>query len=413
MSFCRGHRSSYDAWGVPGWGFNDLLFFFKRSEHAMNRDPALRGVDGPLIVGPADQPHPVAAAGLDAAAEAGFRRASDISGGMEEGFGWVDLSIAGGRRRSAVDGYMTSARDRDNLQFVADVLVNRVLISKSRCTGVEYVQDGETTVARCVDSGTVVLTAGTVGTPQVLMLSGIGPAAHLQEHGITVLVDLPAVGENVHDHPMSGIVYGSRQRVPDTVSSHGDVQGLIRSSASDVDGPDVQLMIVDVPLRDFSIPGPEIGHGYTVVAALMLPRSRGTIRLRNATPGAPTIIDPRYYADGRDIDAMAEGLRAARKIGRTDALAPWRELEAWPGADISDDVLAHCVTRNLRSYSHYAGSCRMGTDEGAVVDPSLKVRSIDGLRIADASIMPRPVSANTNATVYAIAEQAADLLRGG
>jgi choline dehydrogenase-like flavoprotein len=411
MAFCRGHRSSYDAWAVPGWGFDDLLPYFKRSEHAPSRDPALRGIGGPLTVGPAADPHAVAQAGLAAAEQAGFRLAKDISGGTEEGFGLCDLNITGGRRQSAADAYLNPVGERDNLEVITDALVHRVLIAYGRCTGVEYSVGGELAVARCADGGTVVLAAGTVGSAQLLMLSGIGPAAQLRAHDIPVLVDLP-VGENLHDHTMCGVVYRSARPVPPSANSHGDVQGLIRTGVSGgVQGPDVQVMVVDVPLRDFALSGPEIGHGYAVISSLMLPMSRGTVRLANATPGAAPVIDPRYYTERRDLEAMSSGLRSARQIGDGEELTSWRGAEVWPGPQVADENLDLCVARNLRTYSHYAGTCRMGVDEGSVVDPQLRVRGVSGLRVVDASVMPAPVSANINATVYAIAERAANLLR--
>ena len=411
MNFNRGHRSSYDAWAVSGWGFDDLLPYFQRSEHAPQRDSALRGTGGPLTVGPAVEPHPVAQAGLTAAEQAGFRRATDISGGLEEGFDWVDLNITAGRRQSAADAYLTPALDRQNLEVITDALVHRLRFNGGRCAAVQYSVGGQIAVAECAAGGEVVLAGGTIGSAQLLLLSGIGPAAQLREHDIPVLVDLPGVGENLHDHPMCGVVYSAARPVPQAVNNHGEVQGLIRTGVpGGIDGPDVQIMIVDVPLREDTLPGPGIGAGYSVVSALMAPLSRGTVRLANATPGARTRIDPRYYTERRDLEAMAAGLRAARAIGGADALQPWRDKEVWPGVAVADDELSGCPRHNLRSYSHYAGSCRMGTDEMAVVDPQLRVAGVTGLRVADASIMPAPVSANTNATVYAIAERAADLL---
>ena len=412
MNFNRGHRSSYDAWALPGWGFDDLLPYLQRSEHAPHRDPTLRGRGGPLAVGQAKDPHPLAEAGLAAAEQAGYRRATDISGGLEEGFDWVDLNITEGRRQSAADAYLGPALDRQNLEVITDALAHRVLLSDGRCTGVEYSVAGNLAIAECAGGGEVVLAAGTVGSAQLMLLSGIGPSAHLREHGIPALVDLPGVGENLHDHPMCGVVYAAARPLPPAVNNHGEVQGLIRTGVpGGIDGPDVQIMFVDVPLREDSLPGPEIGHGYTVISALMAPLSRGTVRLESATPGARPRIDPRYYTERRDLEAMAAGLRAARAIGGACALQPWRGAEAWPGCAVADDELSDWPPYNLRSYSHYAGSCRMGLDEMAVVDPELRVLGVTGLRVADASIMPAPVSANTNATVYAIAERAAELLR--
>jgi choline dehydrogenase-like flavoprotein len=415
MNFLRGHRSSYDAWieaGAKGWGYDDLLPYFKRSENLTDiagRDAAVRGMDGPLRVGPAVERHPVAKACLTAAVEAGHTEVQDIASGLEEGFGWGDLSIADGKRQDASEAYLRPVMKRPNLHVVTDALVHCVTLTGDRCTGVEYSVGGDIFTARC--SGEVVLSAGAVGSPQILMLSGIGPQDHLTQVGIDTVVHLPGVGANLQDHAMSGIVYQSAQPVPPAANNHGEVQGLIRSNPQ-VTGPDVQIQLVDVPLREDSLPGPDMGQGYTIMVALMTPFSRGTVRLASTTPGAASLIDPQYYTDSRDLDAMASGLRTAREIGNSPALANWRGEEALPGPAIRDDKQLHTYLRkNLRSYSHYAGTCRIGIDETAVIDPELRVRGVSGLRIADASVMPAIISANTNATVYAIAERAADLLR--
>jgi choline dehydrogenase-like flavoprotein len=412
MSFARGHRDSYDAWvtaGAKGWGFNDLLPFLRRSEHAPGRDPATRGTAGPLTVGPATIRHPIAEAGLAAAAEVGHRRAADLSGGLEEGFGWGDLNIVAGRRQSAADAYLMPALGRPNLRVVTGALVHRVRLHAGRSIGVEYGMGPDLFAVRC--SGEVVLTAGTVGSAQLLMLSGVDPQSHLGAVGVDVVVDLPGVGANLHDHPMCGIVYRSAQPVPAGVNNHGEAMGLIRSNAA-IDTPDLQIMFVDVPLRGDNLPGPGIGAGYTIVVALMRPDSRGSVRLADAAPGKAPVIDPRYYTELRDLDAVAAGLRAARKIGGAPALDRWRREEVLPGLDVQDEESLRAYPRtNLRSYSHYAGTCRIGLAEDSVVDTDLRVHGISGLRVADASVMPAPISAYTNATVYAIAERAAALIR--
>ena len=412
MNFVRGHRASYDAWvtaGAKGWGFDDLLPAFKRSEHTQGRDPALRGTDGPLTPGPAVQRHPVAEAGLQAAGQAGYPMAQDISGGLEEGFGWCDLSIVDGRRQSAADAYLAPILRRPNLDVVTDALVHRVLIDGDRCRGVEYHVGADRFVADC--AGEVVLAAGAVGTPQLLMLSGIGPADNLQEHGIKVVADLPGVGGNLYDHPMCGVVYESARPVPPGTNNHGEVQGLLSTGIGE-HGPDVQIMFVDVPLRADSLPGPDIGQGYAITVSLMSPFSRGSLRLASTTPGAHPAIDPAYYTDDRDVDIVVAGLGIAREIGAAPALAPWCGREALPGSQVrGTDELRRYAATNIRSYSHYAGTCAIGTDGRSVVDTSLHVHGLSNLRVADASVMPSPISANTNATVYAIAERAAELIR--
>jgi choline dehydrogenase len=414
MNFVRGHRGSYDAWvtaGAKGWGFEDLLPFFRRSEHAAGRDSALRGTAGPLKVGPATTRHPLPEAGLAAAVEVGYPRAVDLSGGLEEGFGWCDLNIVAGRRQNAADAYLTPILGRrPNLRVVTDALVHGVRLHAGRCVGVDYSVGTKVLAADC--SGEVVLTAGTVGSAQLLMLSGFGPQSHLHEVGVDVVQDLPGVGANLHDHPMCGIVYRSAQPVPAGVNNHGEVQGLIRSNAA-MDTPDLQIMFVDVPLREDMLPGPDMGAGYTITVALMRPDSRGSIRLADAAPGTAPVIDPNYYAEPRDLNTVAVGLRAARNIGGAPALDRWRGEEVLPGLEVQDEKRLRAYPRtNLRSYSHYAGTCRIGpADDGGVIDTELRVHGISGLRVTDASVMPSPVSANTNATVYAIAERAAALIR--
>jgi choline dehydrogenase len=412
MNFVRGHRGSYDAWvraGATGWGFEDLLPYFRRSEHTTGRDPALRGDAGPLTVGPAAARHPLAAAGLQAAAQAGYSLAADISGGLEEGFGWSDLNIVDGRRQSARDAYLAPALSRPNLNVVTSALVHRVRLTDHRCTGVDYSVGADVFSVGC--SGEVVLTAGAVGSAQLLLTSGIGSAADLASAGIAVTADLPGVGANLFDHPMSGVVYRSAQPVPAGQNNHGEALGLVRSGP-DTDTPDLQIMFVDVPMRAETLPGPVIGEGYTLATSLMLPRSRGSVRLASAEPGTLPLIDPNYYADPRDLHALAAGLRVARKIGCAAALGQWRGEEVLPGPGVDDDAsLRAYLRRNIRTYGHPGGTCRIGTDSGAVVDTDLHVRGVTGLRVADASVMPSAPSANTNATVYAIAERAADLIR--
>jgi choline dehydrogenase-like flavoprotein len=436
MTFLRGHRSSYDAWaasGVKGWGYDDLLPYFKRSENVSGvrrRDPAVRGKAGPLRVAPASQRerHPIAQAFISAAVQAGHPRARDLAAGLEIGFGWGDLDIVDGTRQDAAGAYLRPVWDeRPNLRVETDTFVLRLLLDRAatapRCTGVEYEasggqDDGFPGTARCSAGGEVLLAAGAVGSPKLLLLSGIGPRDDLVEAGVTPRVDLAGVGANLQDHVASGVVYRSARPVPASRNNHGEAEGLIRGDPRDPDcaGPDLRLQLADVPVYAEGLQGPGPGEGYTILVGLMAPYSRGTVRLDGADPATPPLIDPRYYTDHHDLDLMVTGLRAARAIGDAPALAPWRGEEELPGAGAQDDeTLATYLSRNPSSYSHYAGTCAIGTDtdEDAVIDTELRVRGVDGLRVADASIMPTIVSADTGATVYALAERAADLLRHG
>ncbi|HUQ58818.1 GMC family oxidoreductase [Lentzea sp.] len=382
MIFVRGHRSSYD-WG-KGWEFDDLLPFFQRSEHAPTRDPALRGVGGPLKVAPAEHRHPAAAAFVDAAVETGHRRAADISGGLEEGVGWVDLNIVDGVRQSAADAYLGS---RATLEVVTDAVVQRVVLDGRRATGVDYTVGGQRIRA---EAGEVVLCAGTIGTAQLMMLSGIGPAGHLRDRGIDVVADLPGVGENVHDHPLSFVMYTGARPIPEGSNNNVEVLALLRSDPG-LDAPDLQSCL--------SAPAGE--NGYVITVSLMTPYSRGRLRLSDRG----VALEPRYLTDARDMTAMVSGMRLAREIGAASALKPWRGQELESGGE-------DYVRATTGPYYHYVGTCKLGTDEMSVVDHDLRVHGIEGLRIADASVIPRIPSANTYATVIAIAERAASLVGG-
>ncbi|MCE7009877.1 GMC family oxidoreductase N-terminal domain-containing protein [Kibdelosporangium philippinense] len=402
MVFARGHRSSYDAWaeyGAKGWGFDDLLPYFQRSERAEGRDPAVRGTDGPLVVKPAGQSHPTTAAAIEAAVEAGHGRAADISGGLEEGFGWVDLNIVDGKRQSVADAYLRPVLDRPNLTVVTDAVATGLRIDGDRCTGVEYSVGDQLLRAEC--SGEVVLCAGAVGSAKLMLLSGLGLADHLRQVGVDVVADLPGVGTNLHDHPRFVLVYTAKQPVP--AGAYNDIEaiGLARSDSS-LTAPDVQVF--------FMAPVPqEFGNGFMIGVSAITPRSRGQLRLSTSDPHAAPLLDPNYLGDSRDLEALIVGLNMAREIGQASALVPWRDAEVVPGPGTDDREF---VRASIESYYHYAGTCRMGTDEMAVVDDDLRVRGLSGLRVADASVVPSVPSANTNATVVAIAERAAALISG-
>jgi choline dehydrogenase len=415
LNFLRGHRSSYDAWaeqGATGWGFDDLLPFFRASETTVGRDATLRGVDGPMIVGPTPEPSPVVLAALDAAAETGHPLVDDVSSGDAIGFGLSDANVHLGRRQSAADAYLRPFADRPNLHIITDSVARQLLIHDGVCSGVEFgegVVFGTVALAR----REVILTAGAIGTPQLLMLSGVGPAEHLAEHGVDVELDLPGVGTNLHDHPMSTLVFEHREPLQgDPSVIYGQGVGLVRSS-DDVEHPDLQVLLISQPYRAQTLDGPAPDGGYAIGFSAMLPHSRGTVRLADRDHRSAPLIDPKYLDDVRDQQVMVAGVRIAREIADARALDAWRGAEAQPGRDLADDeAVLDYLRESLVVYFHYAGTCRVGTDEMAVVDPDLRVRGISRLRVADASIMPSPVSANTNATVFAIAERAAVLIRG-
>lgn len=414
LAFVRGHRSSYDAWpglGASGWGYDDLLPFFRRSETTKGRDTAVRGVDGPLTVGPSAVPNPVACAGIEAAVEIGYEPASDITSGLETGAGWCDVNVVDGVRQSAADAYLRPVLGRSNLVVVTEALVRRLRVDNGRCTGVEYTKAGQSLTGHCTAEGEVVLTAGAIGSAQLLMLAGIGPQENLRQVGLDVVQDLPGVGTNLQDHPMSTVNYTAKRAVPgNPQDTLGNAVALIRTDPA-LAGPDMQFLFSWVAYHSPALVVPE--QSYTITVAVMTPYSRGSVRLASSDAGVPPTVDPNYFGDSRDITTMAAGLRLAREIGQADAFADWRGAELYPGPDVDNaDAVRDYLHKSLMVYFHYTGTCRIGNDEMAVVDTDLRVRGVSGLRVADASVMPSIPSANTNATVYAIAERAASLLKG-
>lgn len=411
MVFLRGHRANFDAWaaaGASGWSYDDVLPYFKRMERVRGGDPAFRGQDGPLPVGVAEDVHPLSLAFVDAAQQAGHPATADFNGAQQEGVGLHDLSILDGVRQSTSLCYLRPAAARPNLTVVTGAHAQRLLLDGTRCTGVEYLHRGQLVQARA--DAEVVLSSGTIGSPQLLMLSGIGPADHLRSRGVDLVLDAPGVGSDLHDHPMSGVIYEAGRPLDMSANNHAEASLLTRTAA-EVAEPDLQFMFITVPFHPPTVSAP--ANSYTIGVAVMKPASRGTVRLASADPLIPPLVDPQYLADERDVTRMVQGMHMAREIGRAAAFADWRLREALPGPDVNgDDALRAYLRRGTGTYFHPVGTCRMGVDEGSVVGPDLRVHGIDGLRVADASVMPSIVSVNTNPAAIMIGEKAADLVRG-
>ena len=336
MIFLRGHRSNYDEWaasGATGWGYQDLLPFFKKSEATQGRDRAFRGTHGPMRVAPALHADPLSDAFLDAALGVGFERSDDLSGQDQEGIGWSDLNIVGGFRQSAADGYLRPVLDRPNLTVVTNALAQRLVVADGRCAGVEYSVGGET--RQVYPRGETILSAGSIGSAQLLLLSGIGPAEHLRAVGIDLVADLPGVGANLHDHPLAGVIYAAAQPVPPGQNNHGEIVAAVRSSP-DLAAPDIQLFLIDLPYHPPWMPGP--AFGYTIAFAALHPHSRGSVRLASADPAMAPLIDPNYYGDDRDMAGMLTALRVAREIGSSPAFDDWRGEEVLPGPDVQGET---------------------------------------------------------------------------
>jgi choline dehydrogenase-like flavoprotein len=407
MMHVRGDRASYDAWeasGATGWNYDALLPYFKRSEHAARGNPTDRGQAGPMQVAVPAPTAPLWEACFEAAVEAGFPVNPDGNSGDGGGVSWSEVNVFGGRRQSAADAYLTPVMDRGNLTVLTGTHAERVLIDGTTCIGVEYRMAGR--IETALAEREVILAAGAIGSPQLLLLSGIGPADHLAEVGTEIVADLPGVGANLQDHPKAQVSYRARRPVVPSAYARKPVV----LTRTDPVGPlDLQMIFVEFALHPRFTPGPEAG--YSILFSLMTPDSRGRVRLASADPSAPPLIDPHYLQQPSDMARMIAGLRLARTIGETAALAPLRDDEIFPGRDAgTDDQLGDYIRSSLTTYFHPIGTCRIGTDQMAVVTPDLRVRGIEGLRVADAAVMPSLATGNTNAAVLAIAERAADLI---
>lgn len=412
MIYMRGHRSDYDGWaaqGCTGWAWDDVRPLFLRSEDHVAGANVHHGTGGPLPVSPIRRPHPTAQAFVDAAVAAGHKRNEDFNGEDMRGTGFNEITVRDGRRMSAWQSFVAPVLDNPNLTVTTDALIDKVVVENGRAVGVAYIVGNERHLARA--GAEVVLSAGTIGSPAILLRSGIGPAAHLAEVGIDVVVDLPGVGENLHDHPLISVVYESTKPLPPGEANLLEAQFYADSTGWTGAAPDLQPLFIHLvyPAEGYEVPE----HGYTIAAGIVAPRSRGTLRLASADPTSPALVDPNILADPYDLEALCDAIEMSREVGGQRAFDEWRKREVAPGpAATTREDIREFARRSVGTYHHQAGTCRMGGDELAVVDPALRTRGVEGLRIADASIMPVVPSCNTNAPAIMVGEKAADLILG-
>jgi choline dehydrogenase len=430
MCYIRGQRADYDAWaaaGSRGWSWAEVLPYFRRSEDNERGADAFHGVGGHLSVENLRHVNPLSLAFLDAAEAAGYARNSDFNGAEQSGFGQYQVTMRNGARCSTAVGYLSEARRRPNLTVVTQAQATRVLFDRDRAVGVE-VRLGRR-LERFEARREVLLCGGAVNSPQLLMLSGIGPADHLRQHGIGVRVDAPEVGRNLTDHLDICVLRQCTQ--PITYDHPNDLwvglqyffnrSGLGTSNVAETGGfatsrlatdgrPDVQFHFVPAMLDDHGrnrLPG----YGFTMHSCQLRPKSRGHLELASADPLAPMRIHANYLSDPADLPVLLEGVRMTREIFAQSPLAPYAGDEILPGAKVqSADELSAFIRRKAETIYHPVSTCRMGNDKLSVVDAELRVRGTVGLRVVDASIMPTLVSGNTNAPTVMIAEKASDLI---
>ncbi|WP_241249585.1 GMC family oxidoreductase N-terminal domain-containing protein [Rhodococcus sp. X156] len=433
MMWVRGFAADYDGWAEqagPGWSYESVRGYFERIEDVNNLPGEGHGVGGPMPVSTQRSTNPLTTAFLLAAGEAGHRVDDRANRDIPEGFTATEVTQRRGQRCSTAVAYLKPARSRPNLTVRTGAHVTRVNLTGRRATGVTYVLDG--VHRRAQVRREVVLSGGSINTPQLLMLSGIGPAEHLRSHGIEVVRDAAEVGQNLADHLCAALVVGSQgpesmftateakhlltyftRRRGMLTSNVGEAYGFVRSRP-ELALPDLEMLFAPAPFVGQGLTEPT-AHGMTVGPILLSPHSRGEITLASADPFAAAKIDPRYLSDpeGLDRQALLTGLGLAEELLSMPALARHctGEYLQPPGGDPAERLVT-AAERYTQTLYHPVGTCRMGSDEQSVVDPELRVRGIDGLRVADASVMPEIIRGHTNAPAIMIGERAADLLRG-
>jgi choline dehydrogenase len=410
MIYIRGHRSDYDNWayqGCVGWDYESALEYFKKSENYELGPSRYHGVGGPLQVTKLKNTNPIPAAIIEAGKELGYPYTDDFNGDSIEGVGWCDVTIKDGKRNSAATAFLHPAMDRPNLIVVTQAMAHRLLFEGTRCVGVEYSQDGEVKQAQA--DAEVIVSSGTVGSAQLLLLSGIGDGNDLKELGIEIVSHLPGVGKNLHDHLLSPAIFESKRPVPPPNNNLLEAQMFAKSDSRRL-GPDLQPLFMAIPYYGEGFTGP--ADGYSLTAGIIRPASRGYLKLRSTNPADPPILDPNYLAEEADVEALVTALKICREIGHARALDEWNAGEVWPGKNAtSEKDLREYVRQSASTYHHQVGTCKMGIDALSVVDPELRVYGVEGLRVADASIMPAVTSGNTNAPSIMIGEKAADMIK--
>jgi choline dehydrogenase len=419
MVWMRGMQRDYDGWaknGAKGWAFADVLPVFKSQEDWEGGANEWRGTGGPIHIRRPKDPHPTAPAFLEAAREMGMPILDDVNGPMRPGAGYINMNIAAdGTRVSAVRAFLRPALPRPNLTLLLNTNVVKLNFKGTRCVGVNVMTDG--TMKDLAADKEVILAAGSIHSPKLLMLSGIGEAKTLRSLGIDVVANLPGVGENLQDHVLvSGVVFKYKGKMPDRPADSNAVEAEAYLSSSPSADTDISLVLHQLPVvtpevaARFGMPSADT---FTIAPALVQPTSVGSIRLASTNFLDAAVIDGNYLGTDQDFAAVVSGIDAAREIGNQHAFDSLRESELIPGPKASTEAIRELARLASASFGHAVGTCKMGVDKFAVVDPELRVQGILGLRVADASVMPRIITGpGTNASAHMIAGRAAQLILG-
>ena len=431
MIYQRGNPANYDAWaelGNEGWAWEDILPYFKKAQNQERGESEHHAIGGTVNVADLRDPSPLSQALVRAADEQGYPLNDDFNGDTQEGFGLYQVTQKNGMRHSAAVAYLHPALERENLTAIPHAHVQHLTFAGKRCTGAVYCKDDETHTAEATRE--VIVCTGAINSPQLLMLSGIGPQETLQKFGIPIVMDLPGVGQNLQDHLMAPVAYHATEPITlaaaaseEQFAKLQDGMGMLTSNVgeaggflklnSDSSAPELQFHFAPGWFILHGAANPE-GHGFTLTSGIVGTKSVGYISLRSADPNDPPIIDPNYLADEEDMNVIVEGVKIARRILNADAFAPYRGEEHLPGADVqSDEDIREFVRNWAQNIYHPVGTCKMGNDPMSVVNDRLQVHGVQGLRVADASIMPFIINANTNNPCIMIGEKCADLILSG
>ncbi|QLK27739.1 choline dehydrogenase [Natrinema zhouii] len=435
MIYVRGQPEDYDHWaelGNEGWGYDDVFPYFKRAEHNERGPSDYHAISGPRNVADPQSPNELSEAFVDAGRAVGLPHNEDFNAGDQEGVGLYQVTQTDGRRHSAADAYLKPVLDRPNLTAVTGARATRVRFDGTDAVGVEYARDdadGRHATADATEE--VVLSAGAINSPQLLLLSGVGPADHLADHGINVVADLPGVGRNLQDHLQVGINYECEK--PISLADADSIRNLLKylvlktgpltsniaeaggfaTVTEDADRPEIQFHFGPSHFVEHGFGNPD-GHGFSLGALRLRPDSRGRVTLESADPFDEPAIDPQYLTEDTDLEVLLEGVKLARAIVQAEPFDEYRGAEVLPGPDAqSDAALIEHIRETAETLYHPVGTCKMGDDELAVVDDRLRVHGLEGLRVVDASVMPTITSGNTDAPTTMIAEKAADFVRNG
>lgn len=414
MIYVRGNASDYDEWaekyGCKGWDYKSVLPYFKKSEDFSRGGNEFHGAGGLLHVTADYEPHPLTKAMVEASQQAGYAYNDDTNGKTQEGVAYVDLTTKDGKRASTAMAFLRPALERSNLTLITNARVQRIEVENKRAHAVIYKQADQIHSVRAKHD--IIVSGGAIESPRILMLSGIGPKSELEAVGIKSVHDLPGVGKNLHDHTMASVIYESKKEIPQPqdMSVPPMHAHLFIKSDPALPGADIQPLFFYVPYYTPEQEQPTM-NAFSLVAAGVRPTSRGSITLRSADPDDTMNIDPQVLQTKYDVDTLVKSIKQVREIALQPALNEWRGREIYPGPDVQTDAQLEDFARSVVvSYHHQNGTCKMGVDDMAVVDPQLRVRGIEGLRVVDASIFPAVVAGNTNAPTIMVAEKAADMI---